>query len=600
MDLNTPEWDLSSVYPSFDSEEYRRDCGLLKERIADFERLLDEMSGDQADALTADGLLKLVNTMEAADDYAVNLGAYAEAVYTADTRNERAGAEICRIDALKLPFGKDIVIFRNLVAANRERFLQSAAGSPQLRPYTFFLSEAAAKAAFQMDSALEDLANDLCRSGGDAWARLHEALASTATAVWDEKTGERKTATELRSLAHNADRDTRRRAYAAEIEAWKQVEIPMAAALNGVKGHALTVDTRRGWKSPLQKSAMQSRISEATLQSLISVIEDALPLFRRYLKGKAKLLRLERCAFFDLFAPINADEGKVWTWDESCDFVADCFGRFDPAMADFARTAYAKHWVDAGMRDGKIGGAYCTSFPLAKESRILCNFDGTFDAALTLAHETGHAWHHEVIKELPSALSGYPMTLAETASLFAETTVFEEAVKNAVPSEKLSLIEGSVRDSCQTLVDILSRYYFETELLARRGNSEIPAGELCAMMLDAQKKTYGDGLDAENLHPYMWAAKIHYYSPALQFYNYPYAFGHLFALALYSRGREDSGFPAVYRALLEETGRRSAEDLALSAGFNISTADFWQQGIRIIKERILAMEGIAGMEGGAA
>jgi oligoendopeptidase F len=189
------------------------------------------------------------------------------------------------------------------------------------------------------------------------------------------------------------------------------------------------------------------------------------------------------------------------------------------------------------------------------------------------------------------------MTLAETASLFAETLVFEEAVKTAAQSEKLSLIEGSVRDSCQTLVDILSRYYFETELLSRRGNAEIPAGELCAMMIDAQKKTYGDGLDAENLHPYMWAAKIHYYSPALQFYNYPYAFGHLFALSLYARSREDGGFPAVYRALLEETGRCSAEDLAAKAGFDISTADFWQQGIRIIEERILAIE---GMEGSAA
>jgi pepF/M3 family oligoendopeptidase len=595
MDLITPEWDLSSVYPSFDSGEYRRDCELLKERIADLERLLDEMSGGSA--ITAESLLKLVNALEAADDYAANLGAYAEAVYTADTRNERAGAEICRIDALKLPLGKDKAVFKNLVAANREQILRVAADSPQLRPYIFFLSEAAAKAAFQMDVPLEDLANDLCRSGADAWARLHEALASTASAVWDAKTGERKTATELRALAHNADRDTRRRAYAAEIEAWKQTEVPMAAALNGVKGHALTVDTRRGWRSPLQKSAMQSRINEGTLQSLISAIEDALPLFRRYLKSKARLLGIERCAFFDLFAPVNAEAGKVWTWEAACGFVADCFDKFDPAMARFARAAYDKRWVDAGMRDGKIGGAYCTSFPLAKESRILCNFDGTFDATLTLAHETGHAWHHEVIKELPSALSGYPMTLAETASLFAETLVFEEAVKTVAPSEKLSLIEGSVRDSCQTLVDILSRYYFETELLKRRENAEIPAGELCAMMIDAQKKTYGDGLDAENLHPYMWAAKIHYYSPALQFYNYPYAFGHLFALALYARGREDGGFPAAYRALLEETGCRAVEDLALKAGFDISAADFWQRGIRIIEERILAME---GMEGDAA
>ncbi|MDR0382609.1 MAG: M3 family oligoendopeptidase [Spirochaetaceae bacterium] len=590
MDLNTPEWDLSSVYPSFDSEEYRRDCGLLKERIAGLESPLDGLSGAEAGGIKAETLLNLISAFDAANDYAGNLSAYAEAVYTADTRNERARAEICRLDALRLPLGKNRARFRNILAANKEQVMRLATGNSGLAPYAFFLSESITKAAFQMETALEDLANDLCRSGGDAWSRLHEALASTASAVWDAETGGRKTATELRALARNEDRETRRRAYAAEIEAWKTVEVPMAAALNGVKGHALTVDKRRGWKSPQQKSALQSRISEKTLSSLISAIESSLPLFRRYLKSKAKLLGVERCAFFDLFAPVNSAGGKVWTWNEACDFVTDCLGKFDPAMAEFARAAYAKGWADAGMRDGKIGGAYCTSFPLAKESRILCNFDGTFDAALTLAHETGHAWHHEVIKDLPSALSAYPMTLAETASLFAETLVFEEAVKTSAPSEKLNLIEGSVRDSCQTLVDILSRYRFEAELLSRRENAELSAAELCAIMLDAQKKTYGDALDPENLHPYMWAAKIHYYSPALQFYNYPYAFGHLFALSLYARGREDKSFAGTYRGLLEETGRCTAEDLASKAGFDVSSADFWRQGIDIIKERILFIE----------
>jgi pepF/M3 family oligoendopeptidase len=352
----------------------------------------------------------------------------------------------------------------------------------------------------------------------------------------------------------------------------------------------LTVEKRRGWKSPLQKSAFQSRISEKTLNALIAVIEETLPVFRRYLKCKARLLGVEKCAFFDLFAPVNAVSAKKWTWAEASGFVADCFGGFDERMADFARKVCARNWVDAGMRGGKIGGAYCTSFPLAGESRILCNFDGTFDSALTLAHETGHAWHHEVIKDMPRALSTYPMTLAETASLFAENLVFEEAVKTAGDEERLDLIEGSVRDSCQTLVDILSRYYFERELFSRRENGELSAAELCSIMLDAQKKTYGEALDAEKLHPYMWAAKTHYYSPALQFYNYPYAFGHLFALSLYAGGRGGRAFAGTYRKLLEETGRCSAEDLAAKAGFHISNEDFWREGAAVIGERVSSIE----------
>lgn len=543
----------------------------------------------------AETLLALITAWEEAGGYAENLSAYAEAVYTTDTRDERARAEINRIEALKLPLGKAAVEFRGALAWKKERVLSLAVEDSRIQPYAFFLEEMIERAAFQMESGMEDLANDLCRSGGDAWARLHEALASTASAVWDAATGERKTVTELRALANNADRELRRRAYEAELDAWKAVEIPMAAALNGVKGFAITVDKRRGWKSPLQKSAFQSRISEKTLAALISAIEDALPLFRRYLAAKARLLGVEKCAFYDLFAPPDRGEGPHGqarlSWEEAHGLVADCFGSFDPAMADFARSAYASGWVDAEMRDGKIGGAYCTDFPLAKEARILCNFDGSFDAAMTLAHETGHAWHHELIKGLPRALSRYPMTLAETASIFAETLVFEAALKKAPPSERLRLIEGSVKDSCQTLVDILSRYYFEKELFSRREDRELSAAELCAMMLDAQQKTYGDSLDAKKLHPYMWAVKIHYYSPALPFYNYPYAFGQLFALSLYARGREDASFAGVYRGLLEATGRCSAEDLALKAGFDITDASFWAWGIGVIGERIAAIEG---------
>jgi pepF/M3 family oligoendopeptidase len=587
MDLNTqnaPRWRLDSVYQSFDCAEYKRDCELLKERIAEFESLLAAVPLD----IGAEQLVELIGAWEAAGDYAGNLASYAEAVYTTDTQNQRARAEINNIEAIKLPLGKDTVIFRCALAARRERVMELARSDSRVQPYAFFLSEAIEKSAYQMSGELEDLANDLCRSGGYAWARLHDTLSSTAGAVLDAGGGERKTVTELRSLANNGDRDLRRRAYLAELEAWKAVEIPMAAALNGVKGHALTVDKRRGWKTQVQKSVFQSRISEKTLYSLISAVESSLPLFRRYLDCKARLLGIEKCAFYDLFAPVNTgtQAEKRWTWDEASCFVADCFEKFDPAMADFARKTYSNGRVDAEMRNGKIGGAYCTDFPLAKESRVFCNFEGTFASVTAIAHETGHAWHHELIKDFPRALSIYPMTLAETASLFAETLVFEESVKTAGASQRLALIEDSVKDSCQTLVDILSRYYFEAELFARREERELSAEDLCAMMTDAQKKTYGGALDAEKLHPYMWAVKIHYYSPVLPFYNYPYAFGHLFALSLYARGKEDPSFARTYCSLLKETGLCSAEDLARKAGFDISSPDFWRNGISVIENRI--------------
>jgi pepF/M3 family oligoendopeptidase len=371
----------------------------------------------------------------------------------------------------------------------------------------------------------------------------------------------------------------------------------MAAALNGVKGWSITLDKRRGWKNPIAKAAFQARISEKALSALISAMESALPMFRRYLKCKASLLGIKKCSFYDIFAPA----GKLsshYNWKEACSVVEDQFRKFDPLMADFAKNAFSSAWVDALPREGKIGGAYCTSFPLSQESRILCNFDGTFNSVCTLAHETGHAWHHEIVKKLSRLLSAYPMTLAETASTFAETLVFEGALKTASSADHIILLEENIQSACQLIVDILSRFYFEKSLFALREKNELPPDELSALMLDAQKQTYGDGLC--EMHPYMWVVKPHYYSPHLAFYNFPYAFGELFSLALYNRAtKEPDTFPHLYREILSLTGKASAADVARHAGFNIEKIDFWQQGLSVIEKNIIAFEDAVNVKRGS-
>ncbi|MDR2101370.1 MAG: M3 family oligoendopeptidase [Treponema sp.] len=601
-----PRWNLKAIYPSFDSEEYRRDLRLLRERIGLLLSLLEAPlfpaspgDGPGPKKAEAAALLKLIGLYGEAENTAENLEAYAEAVYTTDTRNSQALAAINTVEEAALPLKKAAVLFGNRLAENRERVLGLVKEDPDLAPYGFFLAESLEEAAFRMPAELEDLANDLSRSGGDAWSRLQEAISSGASAVWDPATGERKTVIALRDLAHSPDRSIRERAYRAELAAWQGVEIPLAASLNGVKGTALTLDKRRGWiragtEDPLRvirKSAFQSRISEKTLEALIAVLEDSLPLFRRYLKAKASLLGIGTCAFYDLFAPVGTGAARKWSWETTADFIPLRFDRFDPGMGTFARRAFAASWIDAQGREGKVGGAYCMGFPLAGESRILCNFEGSFDSVTTVAHELGHAWHHELLKDLPRSQSLYPMTLAETASIFAETIVFEDALREASGPERLGLIEGNLKDGCQVIVDILSRFYFERALFEKREQGELPAEELKALMIDAQKRTYGEGLDPECLHPYMWAVKSHYYRTGLGFYNYPYAFGLLFSLGLYSRFQQEGpSFAGDYRRILRLTGQARAEDVARSAGFNIEQEDFWRQGMEIIARRIEEFE----------
>ncbi|MDR2482516.1 MAG: M3 family oligoendopeptidase [Treponema sp.] len=614
-----PRWNLKSIYPSFDAPEYREDLRLLQERIEALLELLEPpLPGDPLAAEAV--LLSLIRALDDTGDMAENLSAYAEAVYTTDTRNSRALGEINAVEAAALPRKKAEAIFRSRLAAGRELVEGLLDASEALRPFRFFLRESLAKAAFQLSPEMEDLANDLARSGGDAWGRLHEALSSTLSVLWDPAAGERKTVIALRDLAHNADRSIRERAYRAELEAWKSAEIPLAAALNGVKGTSITLDARRGWgradsggasARALRKSAFQSRMGEKTLQALVRAMESSLPLFRRYLKVKASLLGLETCAFYDLFAPLGAPKGgangivengiaasgigKTWTWEESAQYIPRRFEAFDPGMGTFARHAFAFSWIDAEGREGKVGGAYCTGFPLKGESRILCNFEGSFDSVSTVAHELGHAWHHELLKDLPRSRVRYPMTLAETASIFAETIVLEGALADEGSDPgRLGLIEGNLKDSCQVIVDILSRFYFEREVFDRRAGAELSPEDFCAIMLEAQQKTYGEGLDPALLHPFMWAVKSHYYSPGLAFYNYPYAFGLLFSLGLYARyEREGPAFASAYRSLLTLTGEASVEEAARSAGFDLEGDDFWQDGVAVIAKRTGEFERLA-------
>ena len=267
--------------------------------------------------------------------------------------------------------------------------------------------------------------------------------------------------------------------------------------------------------------------------------------------------------------------------------VEENFSKFSPDMGAFAKKAFDGGWLDAEMRSGKIGGAYFTFMPLAKEGRVLCNFDGSFSSILTMAHELGHAYHAEVLEDEPGVLQNTPLTLAETASIFAETVVFDAAYENAAGEDKLALLEMHLQDGCQILVDILSRYHFEKSLFEARKAGEVPPETLCSLMLRAQEKTYGDGLNPEERHPYLWLVKPHYYSSELAFYNFPYAFGQLFALALYSRYRsEGSGFAGTYRDILLGTGRLDAVAVTRAAGFDIEDPAFWESGVSLFVEKI--------------
>ena len=575
---DAPRWQLDSIYGGYDSESYLSDRAELVKLCSAVIKKLSDRAARKKDP---DKWLKyMLKKLDAASGLHRNLSGFLSCAYSVDTTNRETLNEINSLDNDALILSEALVRFRGEMKGLRKQLGHLGKKSKTIARFSFFLKEQVQRSQHQMGVAEEGLAADLNRAGGDAWGRLQDTILSNLRWKWDRT--EEKSVVELRSMATNPDRAIRKKAYKKELEAWKSMEIPVAAALNGVKGFTVILDRRRKYQSPLERATADARISAKTLAAQIGAMESNLPIFRKYLKAKARLVGVPKLAFYDLFAPVGSTS-REWSFKEARDFIIEQFSGFSWELGDFAEKAFRDGWIDALPRTGKTGGAFCSSMPVAGESRILANFDGSFDSLFTLAHELGHAYHGSVLKEQPYLLQRYPMTLAETASIFCETIVFNSAMAKASDADRITILETFLQGATQVIVDILSRFKFESAVFEQRSQVELGPEQLCDIMRQAQIDTYGDGLSQKELHPYMWAAKPHYYRTSLSFYNFPYAFGLLFGLALYSTYTEDvHEFPIRYRTLLQMTGRATANEVTASAGFDIEDTAFWQSGLDVL------------------
>ncbi|MFW6214908.1 MAG: M3 family oligoendopeptidase [Alkalispirochaetaceae bacterium] len=568
-----PRWDLDRFYPGLSSPAYKEAFEALRNEISAFRKAVEH---------TGDWLMEAINRQNRATDLAESLESYVYTTYSTETGNTEALRQLDKLSELMVAFTDAAARFRYRLRREQEEVRPLWDEGGPLEAYSHVLEEQLRLAEFQMDVGEEALAAELDRSGGELWGRLQEAISSELSTLWDASTGERKSVTELRALAFDPDREVRKRAYRLELELWESVETPLAYAINGVKGFASSVNRRRGHESDLERATLQARLTPKALETMISVMRESLPLFRNYLTAKAKLLGVERIAFYDLFAPVGEESGG-WTWREATDFIIHHFEGFSEDLGALARRAFSESWIDGEPRKGKVGGAYCTSFPGFGESRILANFDGSFSSVSTLAHELGHAYHFEILKDQPASLRSYPMTLAETASIFCETHIFYSRMAEG-STNQLAILEHLLQETTQVIVDILSRFIFEGSLFEEKQRGFVAPGRLKELMLDAQDATYAEGMDPDQRHPYMWAVKGHYYSTRLGYYNFPYAFGQLFGLGLYAQYLQSpETFPGQYRRLLQLTGRSPATEVAANAGFDLESPDFWRSGIELIR-----------------
>lgn len=562
-----PHWNLDEIYKAHNSEDFnlaiktcQEDCTRVKALIK------DNFSIEE-----------VVKTWEKVLDTYETLDAFTSVLLSVETNNSDYMYALNRVSKLGLTVNHLEVLVINYLAENKTVVLESCEN--ELSEYSFVLNELLEKHNHMKSAEVEAVAADLNRSGTEAFERLQEALTSITTIEYN---GEEKTVTELRNFAFDKDRNVRKTAFDKEVQLLRNHEIAYAAAINGVKGATISLDDLHLY-DPLNRSLTQSRINEKIIDALISTLEKNLPLFRKYLNKKAQLLNLDHLAFYDIFAPV-VDNVKRYEFEDAKDFILDKFYGFSKEMGDFASNAFKNNWIDAEPRKNKVGGAYDVAFPDAGVSRVLCNFDYTYNGLSTLAHELGHAYHDSVVLPKSHLLRTYPMTLAETASIFSETIVLQGALEKADNEETISLIETFLQDTTQVCVDILCRFYFEREVFNRRRDSELSSEELCEIMVDSQKKTYGT---LSEYHPYMWAVKGHYYSSQFSFYNYPYAFGQLFALGVFAQKEKlGEAFAPKYRNMLEHTGKDSAKNVAALLDCDIESEEFWQSSIDIVAQYV--------------
>lgn len=573
-------WNLNILYSGFSDPEFEKDTRALEEAIGSFAALAERAENMEKEEL----ILSYIDLNEKLNLLASKLIIFANLRYSANTKDTEAASSLGRLmgmmSATAAPSAK-----LSKIIAEVDNLDGVISNNPSLEEYRYLLTNIRRDSKYLLGDGEEEVFAKMNISGAGAWSDLQSALTSSVKVNLD---GKDITLSAARNLAYSPDKEVRKKAYEAELKCYDSIKDAVAFSLNSIKLQVLNECEMRGYESPLAKTLYTSRMKKETLDALLSAMEDYMPVFRKYLKAKAKALGHEGgLPWYDLFAPMGKSD-KTYTVEDARDYLLGIFGKFDGELHDMVKCAFEDAWIDFYPREGKVGGAFDCGVPSAKKSRVLTNFDGSFSDVVTLAHELGHSFHDRQVFKNSILNQDYSMPVAETASTFNEVLVMGTAIKEAKDKdEKLALIESELMDACQIICDIYSRYTFEKSVFENRPGEFMSADRFCELMAEAQKKAYGDGLDENCMHPYMWVCKGHYYSGGLSFYNFPYAFGGLFARGLYAKyEKEGAPFVNTYKEMLRATATMDIEDCAALAGVDLTDKKFWCEGLEVIAKQI--------------
>ena len=571
-------WNLNTIYQGFEDPAFEQDLEALRSAAGEFNGFSEKLP----ELDKKEGLCQGILCQEKLTELAMKLATYAQLRQSTNTRDSQAGSRLGQVMHILSTTAGAEAVWKQW-AAEIPELMTLVQEDALLKEYAFFFDHLKRSSTHLLGSLGEEICAKLHLSGGSAWSDLQAYLTSTVPVQYD---GGVTNLSAIRNLAYDENPDVRKAAYEAEIACYERIRDAVAFALNSIKLETISDCQLRGYASPLDRTLEHSFMKRETLEAMLGAMEEYMPKFRQYLKAKGKALGHENgLPWYDLFAPMGRS-GKKYTTEESRDLLVELFSTFDKELADMVATAFDEAWIDFYPRDGKTGGAFCAGVECIGQSRILTNFDGQFGDVVTLAHELGHAFHNLCIRDHRTLNHDYSMPVAETASTFNECVVMAAAIARAEDQEeKLALIESQLQDATQIICDIYSRFLFEKMVFENREQQFMDADALCGLMTKAQELSYGEGLDPNVRHPYMWICKSHYYGPT--FYNFPYAFGGLFARGLYAQyEKEGASFVPKYKKLLFTTPIATAEDTANVAGIDLTDREFWRGALQMIADQI--------------
>lgn len=590
-------WDLTSYFPSFNGPEMLRFKEELRAEISSLHAAacalpaLDLASAPEWEAafLRHEEIMRRMS----------HLGSYVGCLASSDARNEQYLQEEAVLVRTRADIAKIRIEFLRALKGTDEGTFGAFAARAALKDAAHYLKRMREEAQRAMSTDKEVLATELGIDGMQAWGRLYDTVSAKLEFEMIYPDGTRKLLpmSQRRSLLDHQDRRLRKAAFEGGNEAWRSMEDVAAAALNAIAGTRLTLNRHRGVDHFLEIALFQAAITRKTLDAMFEALYAEIDIPRQILKLKAELMGREKIAWYDLGAPLELAAQDPFSWDKATKMVGDAFTRAYPALGEFFhRDVLARSWVDWEPRQGKRPGGFCTSSMLNKESRIFMTYNQALGDVLTLAHESGHAYHGALMRDVRPYGRGYPMTLAETASTFGEQVLMNGILDDPSTSDaqKALILDIEIGHGAIYLLDIPVRYEFEKKFYEERAGGPLKVSRFKELMVETQRRVLGDTLKTGGEDPFFWASKLHFYITGLTFYNFPYTFGYLLSRALYALFIEEGAtFLAKYEEFLRLAGSDTAENVVKrTLGGDIEDPAFWKSAIKSLKRPLAELQAL--------